>query len=311
MHGRPRRCRPCESCHRARSRPGGNRKSARERILETASDLFYREGIRAVGIDTINAKTGVAKMSLYRNFASKDELIVAYLEWRDQLYWQWWDGVMAAPSRATAAQIEALFAGTIERITSPSYRGCAFLNTATEFPAASDGQRHPAHAVSLAHKEKVRARFGVLAGELGAADAPTMLADQLVLLLDGVFATAPLFRRRLAKHAALDATLATVIEAPAAARVALIPTALQLEASPPPHLTTLFGHGLALGGEAYGHSPERRNDRRWSGRVGLGVGGDGRPVDGIVSNYIDRAIGPMPASGRGASCLIACRARRR
>ena len=72
-------------------------KSARERILETADDLFYREGIHAVGIDTIIEKSGVAKMSLYRNFASKDDLVAAYLEARSQRYWQWWDGVMAHP----------------------------------------------------------------------------------------------------------------------------------------------------------------------------------------------------------------------
>src|SRR5580658_7461844 len=72
-----------------------SQKSARERILETADDLFYHEGIHAVGIDTIIEKSGVAKMSLYRSFASKDELVAAYLEARGQRYWQWWDGVMA------------------------------------------------------------------------------------------------------------------------------------------------------------------------------------------------------------------------
>src|SRR5689334_24863821 len=71
-------------------------KSARQRILETATDLFYREGIRAVGIDTIIARSGVAKMSLYRNFASKDDLVVAFLEYRNEIYWQWWDHVMTA-----------------------------------------------------------------------------------------------------------------------------------------------------------------------------------------------------------------------
>src|SRR4051812_3988985 len=66
-------------------------KSARERIPETASELFFRHGIRAVGIDTIIARSGVAKMSLYRHFASKDDLVVAFLEWRNRTYWEWWD----------------------------------------------------------------------------------------------------------------------------------------------------------------------------------------------------------------------------
>src|SRR4051812_14411722 len=99
-------------------------KSARERILETAADLFYREGIRAVGIDTIIARSGVAKMSLYRNFASKDELVAAFLEHRDRLYWEWWDGVVARHPDDPRAQIRALFTAVGKRTTGPTYRGC-------------------------------------------------------------------------------------------------------------------------------------------------------------------------------------------
>src|SRR5437868_14912941 len=85
-------------------------KSARDRILETAAELFYREGIRAVGIDTIIARSGVAKMSLYRNFASKDDLVVAFLTYRNGIYWQWWDHVMAAHPGDPRRQIDDLFA---------------------------------------------------------------------------------------------------------------------------------------------------------------------------------------------------------
>src|SRR5260370_8656765 len=71
-------------------------KPARQRILETANRLFYQQGSRAVGIDTVIAESGVAKMSLYRSFRSKDELISACLEERNTRYWQWFDSLVAA-----------------------------------------------------------------------------------------------------------------------------------------------------------------------------------------------------------------------
>src|SRR5690349_20624580 len=84
-------------------------KSARTRILEAAAELFYREGIRAVGVDAVIAHSGVAKMSLYRNFAGKDELVAAFLEYRDGIYWTWWDKVVARHSGDPRAQIRAIF----------------------------------------------------------------------------------------------------------------------------------------------------------------------------------------------------------
>src|SRR5580698_4050104 len=109
-------------------------KSARERILETADDLFYREGIHAVGIDTIIENSGVAKMSLYRSFASKDALVAAYLEARGQRYWQWWDGVMARHASQPRLQLRDLFEAIAVRTRAPEFRGCAFLKAASEFP---------------------------------------------------------------------------------------------------------------------------------------------------------------------------------
>ena len=107
-------------------------KSARERILETADDLFYREGIHAVGIDTIIDKSGVAKMSLYRSFASKDDLVAAYLESRGQRYWQWWDGVMARNANEPRRQLRDLFEAIAVRIRHrpgiPTF-GCAFCES--------------------------------------------------------------------------------------------------------------------------------------------------------------------------------------
>jgi AcrR family transcriptional regulator len=159
-------------------------KSARERILEVATDLFYREGIRAIGVDTIVARSGVAKMSLYRAFPSKDELVAAFLAAADQRYWAWWDGVVGRHPGAPRAQLRALFRAVAKKTTSPDYRGCPFVNTATEFPDAG----HPGRAVALANKRELRARLGRLAEAIGARD-PALLADQLFLLMDGAYST--------------------------------------------------------------------------------------------------------------------------
>ena|SRR6185312_2194492 len=186
-------------------------KPARERILETASELFFRHGIRAVGIDTIIARSGVAKMSLYRHFASKDELVVAFLEWRDRTYWDWWDEVLARHPGEPRAQLTALVAGIAERIGNRFYRGCAFLNTASEFPTPADGSEHPAHAVSMAHKTELRRRLLALATALDAGD-PQQLADQFLLLFNGAYATAPLLGADWPRGA-LDAALESLIAA--------------------------------------------------------------------------------------------------
>ncbi|HEV8634491.1 MAG TPA: TetR/AcrR family transcriptional regulator [Chloroflexota bacterium] len=157
---------------------------ARERILRTAAELFYREGIRAVGIDTIVARSGVAKMTLYRHFASKDDLVVAYLRERDARFWRWFERALA--SGATPRdQLVALFEAQAERVVQPDYRGCPFVNAAVEFPEPG----HPGREVVLANKRAVRARLRELSAAAGAAD-PDALADQLALLLDGAYASA-------------------------------------------------------------------------------------------------------------------------
>jgi AcrR family transcriptional regulator len=160
---------------------------ARERILETAQRLFYRDGFRAVGIDTIIAEAGVAKMSLYRHFASKDDLIVAYLEKSNAEYWNWLDSAVADiedPKEKLIGMFEA-----IEKLsTSPECHGCTFQGTAAEFP----DRNHPGHQVALGHKKRVRDRFAELARQAGLQD-PDELGDQLLLLMDGAWVAARMF----------------------------------------------------------------------------------------------------------------------
>ena len=156
--------------------------SARDRILNVASELFYHQGVRAVGIDTIIAAAGVAKMSLYRAFPSKDDLVAAYLERRNVEFWERWDRTVADHPDAPRAQLEALLDAITRRTVAEAYRGCPFLNTATEFP----GSTLPADAVIRAHKLMVNERLRAMAGAAGAAD-PQGLADQLQLLIDGAY----------------------------------------------------------------------------------------------------------------------------
>jgi AcrR family transcriptional regulator len=178
---------------RERSKPAktgkrGEEASARERLLAAANELFYRDGIRSVGIDEVIAAADVAKMSLYRCFPSKDELIAAYLRERDTKYWEWWDGVVARHPNAPREQLLALFRGLAKLPSRPGWRGCPFTNAATEFPEPD----HPARKVAEDNKRKLRGRLRDLAREAGGRDAES-LADQLVLLFEGVYASAQTF----------------------------------------------------------------------------------------------------------------------
>jgi AcrR family transcriptional regulator len=188
-----------------RSRPPS---SARERILATATELFLREGYRAVGIDRIIELAGVAKTSLYRNFGSKDELIVAYLERSDEDFWRWFEEAIAG-EESPRARLMALFDATEKLATSPRCLGCTFQVAAAEFPEPD----HPAHRVSRAHKLEVLRRLRELADEAG-ADDPAGMAEQLMLIMDGAWAAARMLGPRnqaasagAAARALLDAAL--------------------------------------------------------------------------------------------------------
>lgn len=185
-------------------------RSARERLLAAASDLFYRRGIRSVGIDEIIATADVAKMSLYRSFPSKDELVAAYLRDRDRLYWEWWESVMARHPGAPREQFSALFRALVKRTTRPDYRGCPFTNAATEFPEPD----HPGRAVAVANKQELGRRLRDLVRTIGVRN-PESLADQLVLLFEGTYSSAqtsgpsgPAHRVAQAAEALLAAALA-------------------------------------------------------------------------------------------------------
>jgi AcrR family transcriptional regulator len=160
----------------------------RERILETASALFYRRGVRAVGVDLVVEEAGVAKTSLYRHFRTKDDLIAAFLHREDEDFWQCWDNITQRHPSDAEAELEAQLKWIGERVSRPNYRGCPQLNVAAEFPDLD----HPARAVATAHKKELRRRLRNLAERLRAKH-PDELAAQLSLLINGAFVSSQIF----------------------------------------------------------------------------------------------------------------------
>lgn len=158
----------------------GEAMSPREKLVETAAELFYRRGCHAVGIDTILAEAGVAKMTLYRHFRSKDELLLAALRRMDERFRN--DFMAAVERRAAtpAARLDALFDVVRDWVRGKDFFGCPFINVTAEFAAQDD----PVHAAAAEHKRLALAFIERLAAEAGAAD-PRGLARALKVLLEG------------------------------------------------------------------------------------------------------------------------------
>jgi len=156
---------------------------AQERLLDAADELFYREGVRNVGVDSVVARAGVNKMSLYRQFASKDALMLAYLERQELCFWDKFDTSIAKHPNAPHRQLPQFFADWAERASATSYRGCPFVNVAAEFSDPA----HPARQFVLAHKTRLLSRLVEITRATGAAD-PLSLAYSIGLMLEGCYA---------------------------------------------------------------------------------------------------------------------------
>jgi AcrR family transcriptional regulator len=172
---------------------------ARERILDIASRLFYDHGVHAVGLQQVIDECGCGKNMLYREFASKDELVVAWLE---RCHAEWEARVEAATEPLAgdpAGQLVAIVADAAETAACPGFRGCAIRNTGAEFPDPD----HPAHRVSAERLAGVRARLRDLAAQAHASD-PDTLADRLMLIIDGVNTAGAWSRRKASSAAAAD-----------------------------------------------------------------------------------------------------------
>jgi len=161
---------------------------AADRIRRTARDLFYQQGIRAVGVDEIVTQAGVTKPSLYRSFASKDELAAAYLVDYDCDFWNRFNDPAARHPGDVREQLLDYLRGLAQRATKDGYRGCGLTNAAVEYPAPD----HPARIVALRNKHELRRRLRQMAADMGAKD-PDLLGDGLVLLIEGAYASGQLF----------------------------------------------------------------------------------------------------------------------
>jgi AcrR family transcriptional regulator len=153
---------------------------ARQRILDTATGLFDTYGVHAVGLQQIIDELGCGKNLLYREFATKDDLVVAYLE-RCRVAWSSIIESATAPlPDDPAGQLVAIVRATVEHAVAPGYRGCPVHNAHAEFPDAM----HPAYPVAVEHFTAVQDLLVDLAERAGAAD-PKALADRLALIIDG------------------------------------------------------------------------------------------------------------------------------
>ncbi|MFD1034066.1 TetR/AcrR family transcriptional regulator [Sphingomonas hankookensis] len=155
---------------------------ARDAVLRTASQLFYREGVRAVGMELIVERSGVAKTTIYRHFPTKDALVEAFLEAEDREFWQQWDKIVASSAGEPRNALLALSAWVGGRVSRDGYRGCPQINVAAEFADAG----HPARIVAHRHKAEMVTRLAALCRELDASTAD-LRAQQIGLLFDGAF----------------------------------------------------------------------------------------------------------------------------
>lgn len=179
--------RPTPASRRAAKAPTEPVQDVRERILDTASSLFYQRGVRAVGVDLVVADAAVAKTSLYRYFPTKDDLIVAFLEREDVEFWGLWDAVAAQHTEDPAGELQAHMQWIGERLGRSNYRGCPQINVAAEFAE----QDHPARQVAQQHMVTLRSRLYGIAQRLGVPQ-PEQLAAQLAVLINGAFVSSGL-----------------------------------------------------------------------------------------------------------------------
>lgn len=181
----------------------------REHILETASNLFYKQGVRAVGVDLVVQEAGVAKTSLYRYFPAKDDLVAAFLEREGADFWSVWDSVARRHADDPLGELEAHMRWIGERLSRSNYRGCPQINVAAEF-AEHD---HPARHVARSHMQALRARLAAIASRLDVA-RPDELAAQLALLVNGAFVSSELLAPEEATGALLACARALCKAAP-------------------------------------------------------------------------------------------------
>lgn len=179
------------------------RNDARERLLTAAYELFSREGVQAVGVDAIIERSGVARQTMYRHFRSKQDLVLAFLERRDQVWTHGW--LEAETGRRTAdpaGRLLAIFDVFDEWFREPGFEGCSFINVMLEYP----DENHPLHAAAAQHLSGIRGFLKQLAREAGIKRAEPF-ARQWHILMKGSIVAAGEGDRDAAKRAKTVAQL--------------------------------------------------------------------------------------------------------
>lgn len=179
---------------------------ARQRLIETAERLFYAEGIHSVGIDRIIAEAGVAKMTLYNHFASKDDLILAVLQYREEQFGQSLVKSIERHVRKGRNRLDAFFAALKDWFKSSGYRGCSFINASVELADAS----HPASQFSAAHKVKFHQQIEEIIAETVDPTTAKALAPSIYLLVEGAIVTAVIQQSSDSADVARDAAVALI-----------------------------------------------------------------------------------------------------
>lgn len=179
---------------------------ARQRIVETAERLFYAEGVRAVGIDRIIAEAGVAKMSLYNHFASKDALILATLEYREQKFDALFEKWMTKHAKTGLNRLEAFFAALKDWFKSSGFRGCMFINACAELADAD----HEGSKFSAGHKERFHQMLKRTIAETAGEQVAEEISPAIALLVEGAITTAVMQQSPKPADVAKAAALALV-----------------------------------------------------------------------------------------------------
>jgi AcrR family transcriptional regulator len=178
------------------------------RILNAAARLFYRKGIRAISVDEVAAAASVTKVTVYKHYRAKDQLVAACLHALDERFFNWFVREVEASTEDPRDRLLAVFDVLDLWFQRRDFRGCAFINTTVELA----DPRHPAQQAVIAHKTRCRRYFRALAEAAGIEDADT-ISDQWMLLTEGATITALVEGDRSAAHrarAGADAILRTL-----------------------------------------------------------------------------------------------------
>jgi AcrR family transcriptional regulator len=161
---------------------------AQQKILEAVDHLFYAEGARAVGVDAVAKRAGLSKMALYRQFESKDELLLAYLARMEEVFWNHFEASVGKHPDKPDRQVVQFFVDLTARAEGPEFRGCPFVNIAAEFPDPD----HPARKIVALNKARLLARLLKMAKATKARN-PRRLALGLAFLIEGAYAASQTF----------------------------------------------------------------------------------------------------------------------